>query len=62
MAVLEKISLSGAEARVSRRMALWKSTEGGLLLVEQAAVGLHRGHGAKSDGGLEEAEGGHAAH
>ena len=43
---------------MSRRMALLKSTEGGLRLVEQAAVALHGGQGAIPDGGLEEDGGG----
>ena len=46
---------------MSRRMALLKSTEGGLLLIEQVEVALHGGQGTISDGGLEEDGGGPAS-
>ena len=49
------------EATVPCQMAGSKMTEAMLLLREQAGVTLHGGHGAMSDGGLEEDRGNAAA-
>ena len=43
------------------QMAGWKKTEATLLLLEQAEETLHGGHGAMSDGGLEDDRGNAAA-
>ena len=42
------------EATVPRQMTGWKKTEAMPMLLEQAEETLHGGHGATSDGGLEE--------
>ena len=49
------------EATVPCQMAGWKKTEAMLLLRGQAEETLHGGHGAMSDGGLEEHRGNAAA-